>query len=266
MSGRAGLCLPLALGLYAGTVLGGCFNEEIVEQDLDGTIVLPADAAPDPRYAGMIYVGIYEGFDGEQLGYPYPTTGPRVGDNPIGDALPYGGTSIGAYTFPCYRAIRCQVLTGRYSDLDALLEVHPVNEEDGAPVDSEGMFDQCSWYYGWNGIDEFSFIGADELDFVQRANGDWVADFRTWHSRLPEGAILWAFSDNDYTSCSPDQGPINRKRSEDDQYFREGSNFNDVLNFPDKYITEGDLVTSDYAVIEAGVTTGYEIVLDHRRD
>ena len=258
MSGRWLVHVVLACSL-----LVGCYDEEIPEQNLDGEVVLPGDAVDDPRDAGVIFIGIYEGFNPEQLGYPYPTTGPRVGDNPIGDALPYGGSSIGAYSYACYRALRCKVISGRYESLEALLEVNPV-EDDGGPASAEHMYDQCSWYYGWNSLAEFSFIGTDQLDFVRDSAGDWVADFRAWHTRIP--TVIWGFSDNDYTTCSPDQGPVNRRRSEDDQYFREGSNFNDILNFPDKYITEGDFVTESIDEIQADQVSGYSIRLDYRLD
>ena len=255
----------LIAALIVGLLLGGCYEEEIPEQDLDGEIVLPGDLVTDPRDAGVIYLGIYEGYDPEQLGYPYPTTGPRVGDNPIGDALPYGGTSVGSYAYACYRALRCKVVTGRYDSLSSLLETNPV-EEDEVLADTEDLYDQCSWYYGWNSLREFSFVGTDQVDFVQDSSGDWVADFRAWHTRIPTGAILWAFADNDFTTCSPDQGTVNRRYSEDDQYFREGSNFNDILNFPDKYITEGDFLSQDVVTIEADKTSGYSLRIDYRME
>jgi len=260
MSGRA-----LVLFALFCSLLAGCYEESIPERNLDGELVIAGDLVNDPRDAGMIYIGIYEGFDPEQLGYPYPTTGPRVGDNPIGDALPYGGSSVGAYTYACYRALRCKVVSGRYSSLEELLETNPV-EEDEELATAEQMYDQCSWYYGWNSLPEFSFIGSDQLDFARDSAGDWVADFRAWHTRIPTGAILWGFADNDFTSCSPDQGTVNRRRSEDDQYFREGSNFNDVLNFPDKYITEGDFLTESVVTIDAEQTSGYSMRLDYRMD
>jgi len=255
----------LLVALLCCSLLGACYEESIPEQNLDGQVVIPGDMVDDPREAGMIYLGIYEGFDPEQLGYPYPTTGPRVGDNPIGDALPYGGTSVGAYAYACYRALRCKVISGRYDSLEALLDTNPVEEEEEF-ASAEQMYDQCSWYYGWNSLGEFSFIGDDQLDFSRDSAGDWVADFRAWHTRIPTGAILWAFADNDFTTCSPDQGPVNRRRSDDDQYFREGSNFNDVLNFPDKYLTEGDFISETVATIEAEQTTGYSLRLEYRMD
>ena len=251
----------------AGLVLlGGCFEENLPQQDLDGQIVVPGGLVADARDIGMVYLGIYEGFDPEQLGYPYPKTAPRVGDNPIGDALPYGGTSVGQYAYGCYRALRCQIISGRYESLDEFLETNPVDTDGGEQATTEDLYDQCSWYYGWNALEEFSFIGTEQLDFTQDEEGDWVADFRAWHSRLPAGAILWGFSDNDFTSCSIDQGSINRRQDDDGNYFREGTNFNDVLNFADKYITPGDFISSTPAVLEEGRTEGYSLVLDYTRD
>lgn len=252
--------------LAAMLFLVGCFEEELPQRDLDGQVVVSGELMPDSREIGMVYIGIYEGFDPEQLGYPYPMTAPRVGDNPIGDALPYGGTSVGQYAYGCFRALRCKVISGRYPSLDDFLDVNPVDTDEGEPATAEDLYDQCSWYYGWNSLDEFSFIGTDQLDFTENEDGDWVADFRAWHTRLPAGAILWGFADNDFTSCSVDQGAINRRQDDDGNYFREGTNFSDVLNFADKYITDGDLISSTPTTIEEDQTEGYRLVLDYTRD
>ena len=80
MSGRILLCCLAVL-----VCSSACYEEQIDQRNLDGEIVLPGDLVSDPRDAGIIYLGIYEGYDPDQLGYPYPSTGPRVGDNPIGD-------------------------------------------------------------------------------------------------------------------------------------------------------------------------------------
>ena len=244
-------------------LLVGCFDEELPERDMQGTVVVSGDLIDDPRSIGVVYLGIYEAFDPNQLGYPYPATAPRVGDNPIGDALPYGGSSIGDFAFACYRAIQCQVVTGRYSTLDSILEVLPVENEQGEPVSAEEMFDQCTWYYGYNELSEFQFL-TEDLHFEENADGDWEASFRAWHTRMPVGAIVWGFADNDHTSCTIDRGAVNRKRGEDGQWWREGTNFNDVLNFPDKYITDGDLISETPTIIEAGRDDEYELRLDYQ--
>ena len=258
MTSRALTTLLVALGLLCA----GCFAEDIPERNLDGQVVIPGDLVDDVRSIGTVYLGVYEGFDPDQLGYPYPATGPRVGDAPIGDALPYGGSSVGEFVYGCYRATRCQMVTGRYASLDDVLELNPVDNTDGEPVTVEEMFDQCTWYYGWNSIEEFSFVGDNRLDFEQDEAGDWVADFRAWHTRVPDGALVWGFVDNDHTTCTIDRGAVNRRRSEDGVYFLEGAHFQDILNFPDKYITPGDLVTSTPTVLEADRTEGYQLVID----
>ncbi len=253
--------------LVAFAALGaGCFVEALPEEDLQGTVVVPADSMDDARDIGVVYLGVYEGYDDQQLGYPYPSTGPRVGDNPIGDALPYGGTSVGAYTYACFQALRCNVLTGRYQDLASLLETNPVEHADGESVTVEELYDQCQWYYGWNSIEEFSFIGTEQLDFAANDDGDWEATFNVIHSRLPHGSRIFGFVDNDFTSCTEDDGSINRRRSEDGLFFREGTNFADVLNFPDKYITPGDLLSTDPATIVDGERSGYTVVVDHIKE
>jgi hypothetical protein len=257
--------LIIAVALAA---LYGCESDEagLPEQNLDGVIVVPGDLVDehldgDPRRLGMVFIGVYERFDPEQLGYPYPATGPRVGDNPVGDALPYGGTSIGSYAYGCYRALSCNVVTGRYETLEEVLEVNPITVDD-VEITDETLYDQCAWYYGWNSIEEFHFVGSGAIDFTKNADGDYEAPFRAWHGRTPEGAIVYAFMDNDFTSCSPDSGTINRQRPYDDIFFREGTNYRDVLNFPDKYINGGDFLSSVPPTVEAGKQDGYVVTLD----
>ena len=259
------LLAPLVAGV-ASLFAAGCFVEDLPEENLGGVVVVPAAEIEDARDIGVVYLGVYEGYDAQQLGYPYPTTGPKVGDNPIGDALPYGGTSVGSYTFGCYQALRCNVLTGRYATLAELLEKNPVENADGEEITEEELYDQCQWYYGWNSIEEFSFIGDAQLDFQKNDDGDWEAPFRIIHSRLPGGARIYAFTDNDFTSCTEDDGSINRRRGDDGLFFREGTNFADILNFPDKYITGGDLLSSDPATIVDGEREGYRVVVDYLKE
>ncbi len=266
MSGKRLLAVFAVLAL-----LVGCEEEEIEQNNLDGTLVLDGALVDevfdgDARKIGMVYIGIFEDFDPEQLGYPYPSTGPRVGDQPIGDALPYGGTSIGVYSYGCYRALACNMLTGRYPSLEDVLEVNPIELEDGEMVSAETMYDQCTWYYGWNAIEEFSFVGQDDLDFQKNDDGDYEASFRAWHGRTPPGARIWAFADNDFTSCSPDQGVVNRRYGDDLNFFREGTNYADVLNFPDKYVTDGDFISSEPPTLEADKLDGYEVRIDYLKD
>jgi len=261
MSSR-GLLRRGVLPLIGLTLLAGCFVEDLPEENLSGQVVVPSSIAQDAREIGMVYVGIFEAWNPEQLGYSYPATGPRVGDNPLGDAQPYGGTSVGEYAYPCLRAVQCEVITGRYASIDDLLEVNPINVEDGDPMSPEQFYDQCQWYYGWNSLAEFRFLGEEALDFREDESGDWVADFQAVHTQIPAGSIVWGFVDNDFTTCSENQGSINRRQSDDGVFFREGTNFGDVLNFPDKYITEGDVVSGQPAVITEDKNEGYRLVLD----
>jgi hypothetical protein len=256
----------LALLALLAMCASGCVEENVPQKDLDGVVIVPGDLVEDGRTIGTVYVGVYEAFDPEQLGYPYPATGPQVGDNPIGDALPYGGTSIGEFMYGCYQVTRCEIVTGRYGSLTDMLEINPLFNDDGTAVTEEEYFDQCAWYFGWNSIDEFVLIGESRLDFRKNGDGDWEAPFRAWHTRVPEGAILWGFVDNDDTSCSIDRGAVNRRRSEDDLYFREGAGFRDVLNFPDKYITAGDLITGAPTTVHADQLDGYEVIMDFVKD
>lgn len=260
-----------ALVLSALALLVGCEEEEIEQNNLEGTVVVDGDLVDevfdgDIRRLGVVFLGVFEDFDPEPLGYPYPSTGPRVGDQPIGDALPYGGTSIGVYAYGCYRALACQVLTGRFASLEDVLDVHPVELEGGGVVDAETLYDQCTWYYGWNAIEEFSFVGVDAVDFHGNGDGDFEASFEALNGRTPEGARIWAFADNDFTSCSPDQGVVNRRFGDDLNFFREGTNYPDVLNFPDKYITDGDFISNEPPTLQADQLDGYEVRIDYLKD
>jgi hypothetical protein len=251
------------VALVCALSLAGCFDEGLPEKNLTGTLLISSDLAPDSRDIGPVYIGIYEAYDPFQLGYPYPATGPRIGDNPIGDALPYGGTSVGDFAYGCYQSLRCAIVSGRYESLQSMLDVHPLENEDGEPITDEELFDQCTYYYGWNSLSEFNFIGTSQLDFALNDDGDWEADFKAWHTRVPDGALIWAFADNDNTSCSVDRGAINRKRPEDGLFFREGAHFQDILNFPDKYITSGDFISENPTVLEADRLEGYQVRLEY---
>jgi hypothetical protein len=244
-------------------LLPACFEEEIPEGDLSGRLILPASHGIDPRDLGVVYVGVYESIDAEALGFPYPTMGPRVGDQDFGDALPYGGSTVGEYAFACIRALACQVVTGRYETFGDVVDGLDLGSSD-PPLDAQGLFDQCSWYYGYHQEEEFNFVGARLLDFAEQDDGDWSAEFSVLHSLLPAGARLWAFADNDQTTCSSQGGVVNRRIGEDGQYFREGSNATDVLNFPARYITEGDLLSSEGATVADGVRADYSVTLDWR--
>lgn len=257
----------------AFALLGGCFDEPIREVDLVGTVRISASAVPDVRDIGVVYVGVYPGWSDDVLGYAYPTMGPVVGSARLGDTYPYGGTTIGSFAYACYQALKCEVVTGRYATLEDLVCAHGLTAEgatedcscspgdDGSFVIDEGsgclspddFWTDCADYYGFTDPEELDFVGKERLAFEKVEDGGeefWEAEYRIWHVVPFANAVLYAFADNDGTSCNPEGGSINRKRDRDGgQFFYEGTHFNDVLNFPDKYLTSGDVLSEEPVVL-----------------
>jgi len=263
----------LLLGLTVALLPAGCYEEPIREVDLVGTVRIPTSLAPESRDLGVVYVGVFPGFSDDVLGYPYPEMGPVVGGQRLGDTYPYGGTTVGSYAYACYQNLKCQVITGRHADLeDIICRFGLTAEEGGACTCTEGdgddqaidegsgclsvdqFWDDCSWYYGYTSIDELNFVGGDLLGFTLVEDGGesyWEAEYRVWHVVPFVGAVVYAFVDNDRTSCNPEDGAVNRRYAIDGgQFFYEGTHFSDVLNYPDKYLGPGDLLSSQPAVLD----------------
>ncbi len=259
-----GTALLMAGGSLA---LTACFSETMTDVDLTGTVRIPVELVGEMADIGIVYIGLFAGWDVDTLGYPYPKMGPVVGDQRLGDTYPYGGTSVGTFGYACYQSLKCQVVTGRHVDLTDLVcrfqllaegesgcscsqsEDGSWSIDDGSGcLDPDTFWDDCSHYYGYQDPSQLNFVGEDQLDFQEvEEDGQayYQASFRMWHVVPYQNAVLYGFVDNDLTSCNPEDGQTNRRQSIDGgPYFREGTNFSDVMNFPDKYLSPGDLVTS----------------------
>ncbi len=261
MTDRTLLLLAAAAALTCGS---GCFDEGLREIDLTGTVRIPLDVAPPSSAAlGPVYIGVYASADEQTLGFTYPFMGPVVGSNTWGDSYPYGGTSVGTIAFPCVIEGKCRCVTGRYGDLDDVIDALGIGQGETPPWTAEDYWDECREYFGYTDVEELEFIGQDRLDFHEE-DGFFVASWTIWHvdpqDDAPNRPVLWAFVDNGMQSCNPDGGASNRHP--DDYLFREGAVFPDVLNMPGKYLAVGDLFSSEPRELAAGVHDGYDIVID----
>ena len=250
----------LALSIGVGVSVG-CLDEQLPEQNISGTLTVPGSQAENAYDIGIVYLGLYSGWDSNSLGYPYPSTGPVVGDASAGDAFPYGGTTVGRFAFACYQVLKCEFITGRFTNFEEIISSYELTDEAGAPLTPEQMFDDCTFYYGFNSLEEFDFSGEELLDFARNDAGDWEASWQIVRAQPRDNSVLYAYADNDLTSCNPGDGSINRQP--DAFVFREGTNFQDVLNFPVKYLTRGDFITSQPPSVEQDRLDGYELVLDY---
>jgi len=251
-------CLLIASSLGAG----GCFQEQLREIDLTGTVRVPLELIERSADLGVVYLGLYATADEETLGFTYPFMGPVVGSNTWGNSYPYGGTTVGTFSFPCILEGKCKMVSGRYTDLGDVLDTFGFGANQDPPWDDEAYWDVCRDYFGYTDPLELEFIGADRLDFWEE-DGHFVAQWRIWHVDPHDDAenrpVLWAFVDNGNQSCNPDGGASNRQ---DGPYFREGEVFPDVLNMPGKYMVDGDFYSGVPVPLEVDVRDGYDVVVD----
>ncbi len=251
-------------GLLGAALLAApaCFEEELREVDLTGVVKVPVELAGRSADLGAVYLGVYAAADRDTLGFTYPFMGPVVGSNTWGDSYPYGGTTVGHFAFPCLREGKCQVVTGRYRDLDDVLDTFGFGANADPPWDAEIYWDVCREYFGYTDPLELEFIGDERLSFREE-DGYYVADWKIWHVDPHDDAdsrpVIWAFVDNGDQTCNPDGGASNRQ---DGPYFREGEGYPDVLNMPGKYLVDGDLYSGEATALQIGVRDGYEVVVD----
>ncbi len=253
----------LLLAFVQLALFAGCFQEEVREIDITGTLRIPVEmVSQSSSELGVVYIGLYADADADTLGFTYPFMGPVVGSASWGNSYPYGGTTIGVFSFPCVREGKCRMVTGRYGDLDQVIDALGIGQGTEPPWTDEDYWDACQDYFGYTDPMELNFVGEDRLNFHEE-DGYYVADWKIWHVDPQDDAenrpVLWAFADNGLQSCNPDGGSSNR---DDGPWFREGDMFPDVINMPGKYLTDGDLFTSEPTELAVGQTTDYVINLD----
>ncbi len=249
-------------------VFGCTFQEDLPEQDIRGTLIIPRAAATrtiatgeeviDPRLIGPVYLGAFSGMDNVSFGYPHPSMGPIVTSDTPGDTFPYGGTTVGRFDFACYEALTCKVVTGRFTDYADILDYFgvslgsPVRDENGEAVVNPSTFQQACYDYFYATSDaEMSFIGTP--DFEENADGDFEASFLMAHTLLVDGMAIWGWMDapeivagntnqsGSYSTCDSNGG---REYTAYNQNFYEGRVYYDALNAPSTYIYSGDWVGS----------------------
>lgn len=143
-----------------------------------------------------------------------------------GDAFPYGGTSIGTFE-------------GRDN--------------------STGLRDPD---LGCTVVNNRQFYPADD------GSGDLKHDFLIRQFPFYNGTVVYAFADNDFGTCDPtggyeDPGTDLDSDLDDVQY---PSNYPDILNYPQDYVTADDLVTDAGTMTLTTVDTYIELTLDCRVD
>lgn len=285
-----------ATALLAVAATAGCYDEGLEIHDLVGQVVLPKEAATfeftrpvlddsgdpvtdpgtgdpvfeteevtDVRLIGPVYIGLYASVRDDLFSYPYPETGPVTGAEAIGDAYPYGGTTIGDFRYACYEFFQCKMVSGRYESFEAILDWwndvvgDPVVDAGGDVVEVADAFrDTCYQLRRWTSDEEVRItatsdrngdgeIDAGDLDFVE--DGDnFVADFVIREAEFFEGMSAWGFMErpepgsfNFDSTCNPELG---YQEFTYDQNWRAGTQFQNVLNRPANYTETGDWVSS----------------------
>ncbi len=267
--------------LMIGVVLAsGCtFDEHLPEVDLNGTVVVPREAATrilsdpatgtsrevtDARFIGPIYLGAYASITEDDFPFPHPEIGPVIGGDQDGNTYPYGGGTVGRFDFACFEDLACRITTGRFKDFDDVIDFFentlddPIVDEYGNIVDSPDYFrSYCYELLEYTADYELAFVSeADRdhdgkvanseitLDFEENADGDFEAAFDMWQVTYYPQTKIWGWMDAPsekytFSTCDPDRGQRNTRYSNDYYY---GSNYTDLLNFPSKYIFENDYV------------------------
>jgi len=278
----------------------GCtYDEGLVINNLRGTVRLPAAAAEgemrnangdfevveDVGFIGPVYLGLYSEI-APPLSietYPHPARGPQFEAGVPADSYPYGGTSIGDFRFSCFTSMVCEVVSGRFTDFDDLIDFYemagdPVVDESGAPVtDGEYMRQTCYELLDVQNDREVRLTAEDrnnddtidemDLDFI-RDGDSYVAEFTIWQQEQ--------FWDQDNEDCEPgidcpsfwlwgfmDTGDVEGAGggsagdyttcnfgegspsgvNQYDANFNGGAPFRDILTRPSERITSGDYVT-----------------------
>ena len=206
--------------MLLATVLTGCtFDEGLIIENIDGTVVIPEDLVQrqynvdgqtqlitDARNIGPVFLGLYSGVVEPDIieSYPHPEVGPTFDGARVGDTFPYGGTSIGAFRPLCLEALQCKVVSGRFVDWDEMafwfadILGEPIVDYFGNPAES-GEFIRQTCMEAFNhttdlelGLTVYEDRNDDEvldeadLDFVDRGDGFWEAKFTLWQQEYFE--------------------------------------------------------------------------------
>ncbi|MFT6817078.1 MAG: hypothetical protein ACJATT_000881 [Myxococcota bacterium] len=277
--------MRFSLLMTSGLVLAGCsFDENLPIENLFGTVVLPEDAATrtivvdgiedtvtDVRLIGPVVLGLYPDISDSIFQYTHPVIGPSFQDGNPGDTFPYGGTTIGDIRFACLQELNCRVSSGRYVNYDEIVDWQarvgqPIEDAFGDTVTSgEYLRQVCFDILEASSDDEVRIIATEDrngddvidngdLDFVQRTDGQWEAEFIIWQQEYFEdlenggGFTLWGWMDSPsdevygFETCLPTNGFQDQEYNVAVDGGRQGR---DLLNRPSDYIQEGDWVSQE---------------------
>jgi len=265
------------LSIAIASAIAGCTYDEGLEiYDIHGRVVLPEEVGfrvtdagnsieDDVRLIGPVYLGLYPSVQSGLREYPHPEVGPVFQQGTPGDTYPYGGTSIGDIRYACMEFLVCKVVSGRFVDFDALVEWfndevdQPITDALGNQVETGEYIRQTCFELMHYTTDEEIRITATQdrnddgtvderdLDFVQRNDGKWEADFTMYQMEFFDGFSLWGWMDAPsqstyrFATCDPEDGYYD---TEYNQEFYAGRPYRDLLNIPSQYIGYGDYVPS----------------------
>ncbi|MCB9677548.1 MAG: hypothetical protein H6737_20750 [Alphaproteobacteria bacterium] len=289
----------IALGLLLPALATGCAWDEGLEiRNMTGTVVIPREAATrtfqrsdgtveevtDVRLIGPVYVGLYPSVQPEDTvqRYPHPEVGPLFSaDLSIGDAYPYGGTTIGTFRSACLKDMACRIPSGRFYDFQEMADwfadtlESPIKDIYDQPITSGELIRQtCFSTLNYTSDAEIGLtvtsdrnedgvLDHEDLDFVERTDGNFEGEFLIWQQEYAtnadgQGFTLWAFMDSPapgdgaFSTCDSTRGRQVDEYAED---FRAGAVYQDLLNRPSVRLNRGDWVagqqeaTGDYGYI-----------------
>lgn len=290
--------------LGALVFVAGCSFDEggLIVEDMTGKVVVTEEAATcqdadgnditDVRCIGPVVLGLYPSIDRLSFEYPHPELGPQFDAGQVGDAYPYGGTTVGDFKFACAEALNCKVVSGRHLSWDALLDWfeetwgQELLNDDGAPIENGAQLQQQCFEYmavtsdeeinaiQWDDRNEDGVVDENDLMFVQNADGDFEADFTIYQQEFfsdeetGQGFSLWGWMDAPadvlatYSTCTDDS---DYNGFDVDYYnidYTGPVQYPELLNFPSDYIDEGDYVSSAEHVYETAYDTGVVITID----
>ncbi len=272
----------LALGLLAGACR---WDEGLIIENMVGTVVIPADLVtrqqvvngvptdvPDVKNIGPVFLGLYPGTVEADVTttYPYVVTGPAFNlERGVGDAYPYGGTTIGRLGNTCLEALQCRVTTGRFKSYDELLEwvskFEEVVDYVGDPITTgEELRQTCMAAFDFTTDEELGLVATDrnddgvvdemDLDFKLREDGNYEAEFTFWQQEYftdptgEQGFTLWGFMDapavgtGKLGACTDATNFGQNPDSYTQPVYNVAIMPRNVLNAPASYIDPGDVV------------------------
>jgi hypothetical protein len=248
----------------------GCsFDEDLPHVDLYGTVRLPiaaksfvlgqgdeARTIEDLRGIGPIYLGAFPSIQTDLFTFPHPEMGPILNEGQDGNSYPYGGNSIGRFDWACYEPLICKTVTGRFESYQEIIDFHdqvlgqPIRTLDGHKVSTpEEYQERCFEVRNVLSEAELAFVGP--LDFEE--DGEYlVAEVEMLHMFYQKGMKIWGWVDMpspsfEFNTCDPGVG---EQTNYYDEYYEQGTNIIDLLNFPGKYIDSGDWIVEEGATID----------------